>query len=82
MCDPDADGRCGFTISVNGDSISFHNHDQTDGTEDLLEDQTMQVGLLRKLNAGDRLRVVAVAKDGVNANYASLHSYLGAFCLS
>jgi hypothetical protein len=81
-CDPAGDDRCGFRIQVNGASISYHDMDQTDTDNDILDDQTMQAGLLRKLKARDSLRIVAITTSKNDAKYIPSYSYFGAFFLS
>ena len=52
----DASNWCGHSIRVNGNSITVHEHGST---QDVLKFQTIVSGLLRKLNGGDKLSVIA-----------------------
>lgn len=66
---------CGYTINVNGFSISNHYFNPLAQTGD----ESVVGGLLRKLNTGDELSVNAHV---TGIYYLDLRSYFGAFFLS
>ena len=83
ICDPDYDGWYGYEIRVNGISISSSYDGQGHGHEDATDKKTLAAGLLRRLNAGDRLSVTDTSPRNSSTVY-DLHgtrSYFGAFRL-
>ena len=79
MCDPDSNSSCGYYIRANGVWFSGSLSDQDDGNQDVIRKQSMSSGMLKKLNAGDKLWITA-AKSAVYY-LTSPHSYFGVFYL-
>jgi hypothetical protein len=79
-CDPDQNSWCGYSIRVNGNTVTEHHVDQTSSGLDVLNGQTSESGLLRKLNAGDRLSVTARNTGFFHIRYNQ--SFFGAVWLS
>lgn len=78
-CNPNSNSWCGFDIRVNGKSVCQQHYSQFGSGLDVLDSQTSQSGLLRKLSTGDRLWVIARNTGYYNINR---QSFLGAVLLS
>ena len=78
-CDPDGSSWCGYSIRVNGNSITEQHYNQGAFNQDVLRGQTSESGLLRKLNGGDKLSVTA---RNSAYYYISNQSFFGGVWLS
>jgi hypothetical protein len=85
-CDPDQNSWCGYSIRVNGNTVINNYVEHSSSAINIIHGQTSESGLLRKLNAGDRLSVTTRHIDYFGSGETSYHigsqSFFGAVWLS